>query len=268
VHPRIAVSAVCSWNWTFEDDLQFWRRAGIDHVGLNVGKLRRAGWDEAVAAVRHAGLKVSSVGTVGYFVLDRSDRWAGCRRELHRAEEAAGVLGADCVVVVSGTAGQLTWEQAAVALGEALDPGVDRSRRFAAPLALENTTSLRTDYSFVHTLHDAHDLAESLGTGICMEVQSCWAERGLAATVAHAVGRIRLVQVSDFVSGSITSPDRAVLGEGDIPVERVIGYLLDAGYGGPFEIELIGPRIEAAGYEDAILRSVDHLDTLLCRLGA
>ena len=267
MHPRIAVSAVCSWNWSFADDLAFWREAGIGHVGLNVRKMEEAGWDDAVDAVRQAGLAVSSVGTVGYFALDQPDRWRGAQARVHRAQEAAAALGARCVVVVSGGAGRLTWEEAADALVEALAPARDTSVRLGVPLALENTASLRTDYSFVHTLRDTHDLAAAVGTGVCVEVQSCWAERRLAATLVQAVSDIRLVQVSDFVSGSITSPDRQIIGDGDIPFERVIGYLLQAGYDGPFEIELIGPRIEQAGYETAILRSVDHLGSLLEHLG-
>ena len=33
---------------------------------------------------------------------------------------------------------------------------------------------------FVHTLRDAIDLARRLDTGVCMELNACWAERGLA----------------------------------------------------------------------------------------
>jgi sugar phosphate isomerase/epimerase len=135
-------------------------------------------------------------------------------------------------------------------------------------MALENTVSLRTDYGFVHTLNDTHDVATRMGAGVCMEVHSCWAERDLGGTVARIAPDIRLVQVSDFVNGSTTSPDRAVIGDGDIPFERVLGYVLEAGYDGPFEIEMIGPRIEQVGYENAILRSIERLDAVLTRLGA
>lgn len=263
MHPRIAVSAVCSWQWGFEEDLEFWRRAGITHVGLHPRKLAAADWDDAVAAARAAGLRVSSVGSVGYFPLDRPDRWAKPQELVRRCVQAAEVLHAGCVLIVSGGAGRLTWEEAADNLVDALAPvGA------GALLALENTVSLRTDYGFVHTLNDAHDVATRIGAGVCMEVHSCWAERGLASTVRRIAGDLRLVQVSDFVNGSTVSPDRAVIGDGDILFERVLGYVLDAGYDGAFEIEMIGPRIEQVGYEDAILRSIERLDAVLSRLGA
>ncbi len=43
--------------------------------------------------------------------------------------------------------------------------------------------------------------------------------------------------------------------------------LLDAGYRGMFELEIIGPDIEAEGYEPAITRSMDWLSGCLERLG-
>jgi len=262
VHPRIAVSQVCTWDWSLDEDMAFWQRAGIRHVGLHPRKLEAAGWEHAVAAARSGNLTVSSVGSVGYFSLDRPDRWRSAQERVQRCIDVAAALGAGCVLIVSGGAGRLTWEGAAEALRRALAPFR------GAPLAIENTISLRTDYGFVHTLHDTVDVARMLGTGVCMEVNSCWAERGLAATVAGAVTDLRLVQVSDFVSGSTTSPDRAVIGDGNVPFERVLGYVLEAGYDGPFEIELFGPRIDKVGYEEAVLRSIDHLSALLGRLGA
>ncbi len=67
--------------------------------------------------------------------------------------------------------------------------------------------------------------------------------------MADAVDVLRLVQVSDYVIGTLRTPDRAVPGDGDIPLARIIGQLLEAGYDGVFDIELIGPRIEVEGYQ-------------------
>jgi sugar phosphate isomerase/epimerase len=68
--------------------------------------------------------------------------------------------------------------------------------------------------------------------------------------------------VSDFVVGTLTTPDRAVPGDGDIPLEHLLAQLLDAGYQGVFDLELIGPRIEAEGYEPAIRRGLAALEKL------
>ena len=43
-------------------------------------------------------------------------------------------------------------------------------------------------------------------------------------------------------------------------------YLIDAGYDGCFDLELIGPAIESEGYATAIPRAVDRLAELLASL--
>jgi sugar phosphate isomerase/epimerase len=101
-----------------------------------------------------------------------------------------------------------------------------------------------------------------------MEINACWGERALSDTIVAGADRIRLVQLSDYVIGTLTTPDRAVPGDGDIPFERILSPLLGAGYRGAFDIELIGPRIEAEGYEQAVPRAVRAVELLLERLGA
>jgi sugar phosphate isomerase/epimerase len=162
----------------------------------------------------------------------------------------------------------LPWEDAADALDAVLAPVLAEAGPAGVQLALEHTHALRVDVGFVHTLRDAVDLAERLGTGVCMEVNACWAERDLAGTVRRGSDRIHLVQVSDYAIGTHCTPDRLVPGDGDIPLARVLGTVLDAGYRGVFDLELVGPRIDAEGYDAAIPRAVTALDTLLTSLRA
>jgi sugar phosphate isomerase/epimerase len=146
---------------------------------------------------------------------------------------------------------------------------LDAARQAGIPIALEHTNSLRADVGFVHTLRDAIDLADRLDIGVCMETNACWAERDLAGTIDRGVAgnRIRLVQVSDYVIGTLATPDRAVPGDGDIPIDRILGQVLAAGYDGVFDLELIGPKIEAEGYAAACRRAIDALEATLARLG-
>ncbi len=92
-----------------------------------------------------------------------------------------------------------------------------------------------------------------------MELNACWAERDLDETIRAGVDRIRLVQVSDFRVGTVASSQRLVPGDGDIPIARILGTVLDAGYPGVFDLELIGDAINAEGYDAAVPRAVDAL---------
>ena len=77
-----------------------------------------------------------------------------------------------------------------------------------------------------------------------------------------------LVQVSDYVLGDRSAPCRAVIGDGVIPVERLLGDLLEAGYTGVFDLELVGPRIQQEGATSATRRAAENLSEILIRLGA
>ncbi|CNK71281.1 xylose isomerase domain-containing protein [Mycobacterium tuberculosis] len=79
---------------------------------------------------------------------------------------------------------------------------------------------------------------------------------------------LALVQICDYSFGTPDTPNRSVIGDGDIPLERLIGDILDVGYTGVFDIEILGARIEAEGYRSAVGRSVERASDLLNHLGA
>ena len=66
--------------------------------------------------------------------------------------------------------------------------------------------------------------------------------------------------------GTFDTPNRSVIGEGDIPVERLLRMLINAGYRGAFDLEILGPKIEDEGYAHAIRRSVARASEILDRL--
>jgi sugar phosphate isomerase/epimerase len=261
--PRVSVSAISTYDWSLAEDLAFYAAHGIEDVGVSLVKLEQHGWRDGAERVRDAGLRVSNLIGLGPFHLARPEQWPDQQERLLHALEAATIVGADCLVVTTGPAGPLTWEDAADALETAIAPVLAEAPRRGIPFALEHTNSLRVDVGFVHTLRDAIDLARRLDIGVCMEINACWAERGLATAIIEGIDRIRLVQVSDFAVGTLSTPNRLVPGDGDIPLARILGQVRAAGYAGCFDLELIGPRIAAEGYESAVPRAVEALRALV-----
>jgi len=266
MHPRACVSAISTFRLSLPEDLAFWAKHGITNVGVSVAKLEAFGWDEGTQLVADAagnGLRVVDLIGLGPFHLARRDRWDAQRDRLVHSIDTARAVGAGVVVFTTGPFAPLTWDEAADALEEALAPVLREARAARVDFAIEHTNSLRVDVGFVHTLRDALDLARRLDTGVCMEVNACWAERDLASTIAAGIDRIRLVQVSDFKVGTIASSQRLVPGDGDIPLARIIATLEAAGYAGSYELELIGDAIAKEGYDGAVQRAVAALDALL-----
>jgi sugar phosphate isomerase/epimerase len=268
VHHRISVSAISTYGWSLTEDLAFYARAAITNVGISVAKLERHGWDDGATRVVDAGLRVTNLIGLGPFHLAHPARWPEQQERLVRALDVATRVRAECVVFTTGPAGPLPWAEAADALTAAMAPVLAEARARGVPFAIEHTNPLRVDVGFVHTLHDAVDLARRLDTGVCMEINACWAERDLAATVRAGADTLRLVQVSDYAVGTLTTPARLVPGDGDIPIPRIVGDVLATGYAGCFDLELIGPAIDAEGYDSAVTRSIARLGGILTAAGA
>jgi sugar phosphate isomerase/epimerase len=234
-------------------------------------KLRDAGIDVAVGMITNADLRVSTLFGPSLRPLD-ADRALGWFAEDQdkavEAVELAHRLGAATVYLTTGGAASLAWDEAADTFTALITPAVVRGKELGVPVLIEATNPLRCDLSFVYWQRDALDLARRSGTKIVLDVQSSWYERGIADLLRESVDHIGLVQLSDFVIGTGRSGDRAVPGDGDIPLQQFLQAVVDAGYRGAFDLEVFGPRIEAEGYRSSVRRSIDRASRLLSAVGA
>ena len=261
-HPRVGLNSLSTAGWALARDLALYDGLGVGRAGLWLDKLEAAGSDAAVELVRSAGLRVDHVFSRGIPLADRS-AWPGERLRLLEAVDMAVAVAAPILTVTTGPAAPMPWDAAADACEEALGPVVAGAGRRGIRVALEQTLPIRPEIGFVHSFADTVVLARRLGAVAVLEVNYAFAERGLSASLAEAGPVLGIVQVSDLVPPSTVVPDRAVPGDGVIPLDRLIRQVGAAGYGGPFELELIGPRIEAEGYEAACRRAVTSLSRLL-----
>ena len=241
-------------NQSFDEDLALWADLGIDHVGLISPKLDGVGWDAARQAVLDRRLRVSSMSCY--------------RDEIARSLDFSAAVGSRVLYLVPGSGGSLRWEEAAEKFCEEMAPCVARAGELGVRLAVEPTNPLRTDVSFVHTVRDAVHLARMADMGVAVDFYSSWYERGLGEIVRDNIDLVSLVQIDDYKLGTFDIPNRCAIGDGDIPVERLMGMVLDAGYEGAFDLEILGPQIEAEGYRSPIARSVERASEMLDRLGA
>jgi sugar phosphate isomerase/epimerase len=253
------MSQVTTAGWSFARDVEEFAAAGAPAIGVSIAKLEREGVASAARRVREAGLRVSCLTSSGFFPLGDA---AGERAALARTRghlDAAAELGADCLFVLPGSAGALSWEEAAIrsrALLEALLPVAEQAR---VRLAVEPTSQLRMDLAFLHSFDEALDFAEGFGSpwvGAVLELNNAWIERRLYDNIHRRTAGIAIVQVSDFKVGTMRASERVVIGDGDIPLRRICRALADAGYDGWYDIELLGPAIEAEGYDSVVPRAI------------
>ncbi len=137
---------------------------------------------------------------------------------------AAAALGASALFVLPGHAPALSWEECAARARPVLESLLPEAERAGVRLAVEPVSQLRMDLGFLHSFHDALDFVDAVGSpwlGVVLELNNAWIERGLYDNIRRRRDRIAVVQISDFKVGTLAASERVVIGDGDIPLQRI-----------------------------------------------
>ncbi len=268
MHPRVGLHQVAFISEGTTSFIQHCRAIGVRNMTLVAPVLMApGGMEEARQALADGGPRVETVNQPFARFPDLERDSGEATEQLLQAIDIAATLGAKNIYVLTGARGSLSWEQAAERFAELIGPCRSAAQGKGIELLVETASPFNADIHIAHSLADTIRLAEIAGIGVCIELHACWYEAGLKQLFERAVPMTGLVQVSDYVLGDRTAPCRAVPGDGVIPLERLLGDLLDLGYEGVFDLELLGPRIVAEGNRAATKRAAERLSELLTRLG-
>lgn len=269
MHPRVCLHQVAFMKESTTAFVEHCRAIGVAHMTLVSPLLMLpGGLDEARRALSAGGPRCTTVNHPFAMQPDLDKDRGEATARLTQAIDIASALGAQNIYLVSGGRGTLDWEAAAERFAALIAPCRPAAREKGVKLLVETASDFNVDIHIAHTLDDTIALAQAAGIGVCIELHACWFEGGLAGKFRRAMPITGLVQVSDYVPGDRSAPCRAVPGDGMVPLERLLGDLLAAGYTGVFDLELVGPRIEAEGARAATTRAAERLSEILTRLGA
>lgn len=266
MNPRLSVNGYPFKENPLETDLAYFAAAGFPAIGLWEQKVATTGWARTAELLATHRLRLEYLVKVSMFTLDQPGGWQAERATMIELLDNAARLGVPSVYGTTGPAGGLVYEAAAEAFVEAATPVAEHALRSGVRLLVEQQNPLGQGASFVSTFRDLVELASAADLGICLDLFHAWREGGLIANFRSAVDRIGLVQVADYAVGTRQLGDRAVPGDGIVPLEDLIGAMVAAGYQGVFDLEITGPRIEAEGREAASRRGAERLSALLDRL--
>ena len=268
MHPRVSVSGLCFPDLSAPDAIEAIAGLGVGSTSVTGAKARASGAEAVVAAGRRHGVTI--VTTTGALALDLSSGEAAgaSRGRAERDIDLAAAVGAAVMYGLTGPRTADRWDACADAYVNAAGDLAGYAAGRGVTLAIEPTSWLYSDLTFIHTFHDALLVAPRAGMGICLDAFHVWTEAGLREEIGAHVSLIAHVQLSDMTRGSRSLPCRAVPGAGAVPLAAVVRWLLDAGYPGVFDCELNGPAIDAIGHHAAAAQSANWLDKLLTELGA
>jgi len=229
-------------------------RHGIAAIGLWRDRVAEAGLAGAVAAVRGAGLHVSSLCRGGFFTHADAEGRRAARADNRAAVIEAAELGADALVLVCGglAPGSRDLGLARRMVADAIGDLVPEAQRLGVRLGIEALHPMFcADRSVIASLGEAVDLALGFpadAVGVVVDTYHVWWDARLAAEIARAAGRIVSYQVCDWVLPLPADAllGRGHLGDGVIDFGPISAAVTAAGYDGYVEVEIFNAHVWAA----------------------
>jgi sugar phosphate isomerase/epimerase len=265
-HSLLSLDSMSTFSWSFDQDLALWQDLGVRYAGLLMSKLADAP-AERFARLRAAGIQSSAV-IVPSFDLGDPQSWEKTQARHVAMLDLVAATGGHSIYFTPGRTTGAPWREVLEIFAQAVAPSVAYARTRGVHIAIE--PSLRTDVSFVNNIRDAIDVAERTGVEIIADFGNMWMERDAREVLKRAAPHLALVQICDVIIGGSGRPPpggRVHIGEGELPIRRLMHEVLDSGYQGVFDLEVLGPLIEQEGYDSAVRRGVASASALLTEMG-
>jgi len=229
-------------------------RHDIPAIGLWRDRVAEAGLAETAAAVRAAGLRVSSLCRGGFFTVADPDRRRAALADNLAAIAEAAELGTGTLVLVCGglPPGQRDLGLARRMVEDAIGSLVPEAQRLGVRLGIEALHPMFcADRCVISSLGEAVDLAlvfPADAVGVVVDTYHVWWDARLAGEIARAGQRIVSFQVCDWVLPlpADTLLGRGHLGDGCIDFGTVAAAVTAAGYDGDVEVEIFNAEVWGA----------------------
>jgi sugar phosphate isomerase/epimerase len=226
-------------------------RHDIPAIGLWRDRVAETGLAEAAAAVRAAGLEVSSLCRGGFFTQADPDGRRAARADNLAAIAEAAELGTDTLVLVCGglVPGQRDLGLARRMVADAIAELVPEAQRLGVRLGIEALHPMFcADRCVISSLGEAVDLALRFpadAVGVVVDTYHVWWDARLADQITRAGRRIVSYQVCDWVLPlpRDTLLGRGHVGDGVIDFGPITAGVTAAGYDGYVEVEIFNAEV-------------------------
>jgi sugar phosphate isomerase/epimerase len=249
---QIAMSEVTTFRWSFEEDVRRYSELGYQGIGVWRQKLSDFGEDRGIDLLNESGLSVSSLTWTGGFTGGDFRTHREAIDEGIDALRLAAAMGAECLVVYTGARGGHTKNHARRLALTAISELADLAEDLDVVMAIEPMhPGCASDWTFLTQLDETLeflDQVQSPAVKLVFDTYHLGHSPIADDLFAALVPRIGLVQLGDARKPPLIEQDRCALGEGVLPLRKLLAQLIDLGYDGFFEIELLGEEIELCDY--------------------
>jgi sugar phosphate isomerase/epimerase len=244
--------------WQLPQIIDECARRGIRAISPWRDQVAAAGLAATRAQLKAHGMGLSGYCRGGFYPAADAAGLAAALDDNRRAIDEAKTLDAPCVVLVVGSLpgalqGKPAYTDIARARNEVRDgiaASLEYAREVGMPLAIEPLHPMQAaERACVNTLEHALDLCDELDPGqtgmlgVAMDVYHCWWDPKLAQQIARA-GDARKTRLLAFHVCDWLTPtrdllnDRGMMGDGVIELNKVRGWVEQAGFAGFAEVEI------------------------------
>jgi sugar phosphate isomerase/epimerase len=256
---QLSINELTTYRWSFEEDVDRLAASGIFTIGVWRQKLSDFGEEKGIELLSDKGLRVSSLSWAGGFTGSDGRSFKESVSDALDAVRLAAAMRAASLIVYSGARGGHTSNHARRLLKTALAEVLPVAAECGVTLAVEPMhAGCASDCTFLTSLKEAVELAEEVASPrlkIAFDSYHVGFEPGLLASLPAIVPHIGLVQLGDAKQPPLGEQNRCRLGDGIIPVASIVETLVDCGYCGFFEVELIGEDVESSDYFELLTHS-------------
>ena len=242
---KLCIHTITTRPWSLDDAIRHYAPAGV--AGISVWRQAIEGQDPADAGrrIREAGITVVSLVRGGFYpALEKIDRQKAIDDNLRIIDEAAA-LGAPHVVLVCGAVPGQPLEESRKQIQEGIQATLTHAGEAGVKLAIEPLHPMYADSrSAVNTLAQANDMAEAIDSplvGVAVDVYHLWWDPDLEQQIRRCggLGKILAFHICDWKTPTEDLLfDRALMGEGCIPIRQIRGWVESAGFDGFNEVEI------------------------------
>lgn len=256
---RLSMNEMTTFRWSFEEDVANYVAAGFTAMGVWRQKLSDYGEDKGIELLAARQMAVSNLLWAGGFTGSDGRSFRESIDDALEAIRLAAQMRAACLVVYSGARAGHTHSHARRLLRDAFREILPVADDYDVVLAIEPMHfGCAAEWTFLTSLDDALalvDAAESPRVKLAFDTYHLGLEPDIVERIPALAPRIAVVHLGDSKRLPDGESNRCQLGEGTIPLPQIVGALEAAGYGGYYDVELMGEEIEAVDYRELLEHS-------------
>lgn len=269
--PRLSMNEMTTYRWSFEEDVAQYAAAGLTGIGVWRQKLSDYGEEKGIELLADSGLAVSNLLWAGGFTGSDGRSLRDSLDDAADAVRLAGELGCSCLVVYSGARAGHTLSHARRIVRDALVSLLPLAEEHGVSLAVEPMhKECCAECTFLHTLDDALALIGEIDhplVKLTLDTYHLGWDPGLPARLEAIVPRLAVVHLGDGHPPRNQEQNRCTLGDGQLPLAKLVSTLGGCGYDGFYDVELLGEEVETTDYRHLLAQSKQAFGDLLAAAG-